>query len=258
MLQLSKNDYKIIAEKVESGDYFKDARDWYSQKYMMYFIERSYLLLILLFFVFLMFLCYSYYSAILPIKKSLPVKVSISSTADYTARITYLGNEKKEFDINNLYIKYFISRFVEAIESYDYRNDFKKLKISKNIIETLATKDILAYYMDRISIRNPDSITLKFRKKISRTIKVDQSRIEFSEVVDNDEFNSNSDKKIKNYLATANFEATEYNKDTGEKVVSNWQAKISLSFENIEYNYEEKDFSPLNFKVTNYESKKIN
>lgn len=256
-----KASYKELAQKIESGEYFLEAREWYLRKYMFYFIERSYLIVFILGILLLMILSISYYNAILPIKKSLPIRVNISSAADFSTRITYLGNAEKKFDINNLYIKYFLGRFVEAIESYDFKYDFKKLKINKNMIETLASKDILSYYIDRISIRNPDSITLKFRKKITRTIAVDSARTEFAEVLDNNDFSEDSKKddmkEIKKYRATVNFTATETDKDTGQRYISKWQSKIILSFQTIKYNYEEKDFTPLNFKVLSYESKKI-
>ncbi len=263
MISHNKKIYKELAEKVESGEYFLEAREWYLKQYMYNFIERSYLLALIAAVGVLMLMCYMYYEAILPIKKSLPIKVSISSTADFSTKITYLGNAEKKFDINHVLIKYFSGRFVEAIESYDFKSDFKKLKVSRNIIKTLATSDILSYYTDKISIRNPDSITLKFRKKISRIINVEKEKIEISELTGensssyNDESNENSS-DIKKYQTTVNFDATEFNKETGEKFISKWQAKIILSFQTIEYNHDVKDFTDLNFKVLSYESKKIN
>ena len=252
---------KELAEKIESGEYFSEARDWYLKKYEYNFIERSYLQLLILSFIILFVFLFTYYNAIQPIKKSLPVKVNISSAADFSTRITYLGNAEKKFDVNEVFIKYFSGRFVEAIESYDYRDNFKKLRVNKNMIETLGSNDIKAYYFDKISIRNADSVILKYKRKITRKITVDTTKIELapykektniSSVFDDDD----SKKQIQKYEATVNFKASEID-DSGNETKSNWQAKIILSFQTILYNYDKKDFSPLNFKVLNYESKRV-
>jgi type IV secretory pathway component VirB8 len=255
-----KQEYLELADRIESGEYFYDARNWYIRKYVFGFIERTYLIILIFAFIILGFFLFSYYSAILPIKKSLPVKVNISSAADFSTRITYLGNKEKSFDVNDVFIKYFASRFVQAIESYDFRENFKQLRINKNIIDALASNDIKVYYMDKISIRNADSLLLKYKKKISRAIIVDNERVEIAPFSEKSTVSSSFDDKrseddIKKYAATVNFDAIETD-NSGVQNKTKWQAKIILSFQTIKYNYKEKDFTPLNFKVLNYESKR--
>ena len=80
---------KEIMEKVESGEFFVEARDWYIRKYIYNFIERSYLLILLAFLSFLILLTILYYSSILPIRKNLPVQVNITDTAEQYTKITY-------------------------------------------------------------------------------------------------------------------------------------------------------------------------
>ncbi len=257
-----KQHYRELAEKIESGEYFHEARDWYIKKYEYHFIERAYLLLMILCFVILFSFLFTYYKSILPIKKSLPIKATITSAADFSTKITYLGNSEKKFDVNEVLIKYFAGRFVEAIESYDYRDNFKKLRINKNMIESLASDDINTYYLDKISIRNSDSIILKYKKKISRKIIVDTATAEIAPynattmITPLFSDDKNKSKDIRNYQLTVNFDAIE-RAVTGTQNKSRWQAKIILSFQTILYNYEEKDFSPFNFKVLSYESRKI-
>ncbi len=255
--KFNNDDYRELAEKIESGQYFQEAQDWYLKKYMYQFIERSYLIMLLLALLILGMFLRSYYHSILPIRKSLPIQVNISSAAEYSTRITYLGNGRKDFDVNDVYVNYFAGRFVEAIESYDYRDDFKKLRINKTLIHELASSDIYDYYMDKISIRNADSVILKYRKKIYRVINVDKSKTEIALIPKdkNDIYNDKND-DMRKYQATVNFTATEYDRN-GIGTKSNWQAKFILSFQTIKYNFKEKDFSPLNFKVLSYESKRI-
>lgn len=255
---LSSQKYREIAELIESGEYFLEARNWYLNTYVTRFVERAYLIILVLGLVFLYYMCGVYKSAIEPINKSLPVKVTISSAADFSTRIIYLGNKQKDFDINLVFIKYFAGRFIEAIESYDYRKDFKKLRINKKMLETLASPEILDYYIDKISIRNSDSIRLKYKKDIVRTIIVDKDKIDIAPIEENENEYSSKNKSddTKEYQVTANFDAIEYNKD-GTGIKTKWQAKFILSFQIIEYNFKEKEYSPLNFKVLSYESKII-
>lgn len=263
MEKFNKENYREIAEAVESGEYFNDARNWYMRKYIYGFIERTYIIVIIFCLIFLMYMVNVYKQAIQPIKKSLPIQVNISDSADFNTRITYLGNAEKNFDVNTVYIKYLSERFTEAIESYDYRRDFKKLKTNKNIIETLANSEILGYYLDKISIRNDDSLIMKYKRDFYRIITIDKAKTEISPYAQEEEITSieikkdEEEKEIKDYLVTVNFEAAEIDKN-GQKYTSNWQAKIILSFQTIKYNLTEKDFSPLNFKVRSYESKKLN
>ena len=86
----NQQNYIQLAEKIESGEYFQEAQDWYLRKYEINFIERTYLLVIILLMSFLFLLSYTYYQAIRPIKKSIPVQVNISSAADFNTRIKYL------------------------------------------------------------------------------------------------------------------------------------------------------------------------
>ena len=125
MAQLNKEYYKELSEKIESGEYFSEARSWYLKNYEQRYIERSYLILLIICFLILFMFTHTYNKAIQPIKKSLPVKVTIEDAGRYSTRITYLGNKEKDFDINNVLLKYFSERFVEAIESYDYKDNFK-------------------------------------------------------------------------------------------------------------------------------------
>ncbi len=255
-----KQAYRELAEKVESGEYFQEAREWYLGKYIYRFVERTYMLMLMFGLILLMLFCYTYYKAIQPIKKSLPVQVEISSAADFSTRITYLGSQNRDFDVNLVYIRYLSGRFIEAIESYDHKKDFKRLRINRNMIETLASPEILGYYTDKISIRNPDSLIMRYRRNTERQIEVDTKKLDIAplneEVGFRDNFGKQPESSIKKYQVTANFTATEIER-TGTRKTSEWQSKIILSFQTIEYNFEKGDFTPLNFKVLSYESKLV-
>lgn len=245
------DDRKEIAEKVESGEYFAEARDWYIRKYLYNFVERSYLIILFGFVGFLVIMVASYYLNILPIRKNLPVRVNITDAAEQYTKITYLGNETKDFNVNHVLIRYFSARFTEAFESYDYRNNFQKLKINKEIIEKLGTEGIKHFYSKKTSYRNSDSMVLKYRRSLIRQVQINSNNIT---LVENK--NDSLESGLKDYTVTINFNVKEI-KERKDIDNSKWQAKINLYFEQIYYDYDEKEFNDLNFKVYGYESKKI-
>jgi len=241
---------KELTEKIESGEYFSEAKDWYVNTYIYRFVERTYLLLLLAGFMFLLYFTYSYFVEITPIKKSLPIRVEISDAANEYTKLSYLGSKSKDFNINKVLITYFSARFLEAIESYDYRRDFKKLKKNTNIIEKLGTQGIQNFYQEKISIRNPESFVLKYRKNVIRDVFIDQSKIEIAEV---DQLDTDYDKE---YIVTIRYDIREiHNKQ--DVIKTSWVAELSLNFETIHYDFNEKTFNDLNFKVKQYESRKV-
>jgi type IV secretory pathway component VirB8 len=193
---------------------------------------------------------WDYYNEIQPIKKNLPIRVEISDAAEEYTKITYLGNKSKNFNINKVLIRYFSARFVEAIETYDYRDNFKLLTKNANVISKLGTQALQNYYQDKTSIRNSDSMVLKYRRNVIREVSVDKDKIEIAPLEDNGDFYN------KKYLVTVNYAVREiYKQERAE--VTYWQAKLKLNFETIHYNFEEGDFNDLNFRVYEYETNKV-
>lgn len=248
---ISKQYFREISEKVESGEFFIEAREWYLSTYLNKFFERSYLVIIFFMLTVLMSMTIYYYISILPIKQSVPIQVEIEDSSVLSTRISYMGTNEKDFSINDIMLKYFSARFIEALESYDFRDDFKKLKKNKNVISTLGNQDIIMYYDDLISLRSRNSIILKYKKDVIREVFVNSGKTELAlKEVSPDNPDSNK------YEVTVNFTVRETDKYKGVSL-SEWQAKIGLNFETIRYIRDKKDFSPLNYKVYSYRSYEI-
>ncbi len=246
----AKSYFRELSEKIESGEYFIEAREWYLGTYISRFFERTYIIIILLIVLALMILAIYYYSSITPIKKSVPIKVEIEDASVLSTRISYMGDRQKEFSIDTILLKYLSARFVEALESYDFRQDFKKLEKNKRIISKLGNADINTYYQDITSIRSANSLVLKYKKDVIREVFIDPNKIEIATK------GTLPDSEFKQYEITINFSARETNRFTGV-FVSLWQAKLGVNFENITYLKDKKDFNDLNFKVTSYKSYEV-
>lgn len=248
---------KELAEKIESGEYFAEAREWYLQRYLFNFIERSYLIVLLIGCGVLFTFALMYYEAIQPIHKNIPVQIRIQDPAEEYSRLIYLGNAEKKFNINNELMKFFSAKFVDAIESYDHKNNFKKLRTNLSYIKSLANEDIYNYYVNRISLRSRDSVILRYKRNLVKKINIDYRTIEIAEVKEENKvkeiFSDSAD--IRTYVATVNFEIEDITRQETKK--SKWQAKVNIDFETIKYDFEKKEYNNLNYKVTGYESRKI-
>ena len=243
--------YRELSQKIESGEYFSEAREWYLKNYIYKFTERTYLIILVCFFLFLLLVLDEYRSAISPIVTNWPVQVTIQDSAEEYSKISYLGNKNKNFDINEILIKYFSARFVEAIESYNYKEDFKKLKKNSKIIEKLGSALIQEYYEKKTSIRSSDSLIIAYRQNVIRDIFVDSKSIKIKKVTDN------KNSFLQTYKLSLEYKVRETHKKEGT-TISNWASDLEIKFETVRYIRKEKQFNDLNFKVYDYETRKIN
>lgn len=230
---------KDIAASIESGDYFKDAREWYHKKYSFPFIERSYLVLLTTVSITISFIAISVLIDFLPLKTKVPVIVGIEDGVSEYAHLKRLRDPEKDVDSNIALTKSLISGFIDAYESYNYEDNFHKLKRNKKYISQFASDGVFDNYKRYISTRNPNSMTLRYRKHTKRDIEVLK-----------DTFELEKDKNSEKYTAFVNFMSYESNVKGIRK--SKWQAKIDFHFSDVKYNRKEKKFLPLDFAITNY------
>jgi|GEM_PF-6179089 len=248
---------KELNEKIESGEFFAEARDWYFKTYLYNFIERSYLILLTIIIGCLLFYNFIYYETILPIKKSIPVQIRIQDPAEEYSRLFYLGNKEKNFNANHELIKFFTAKFVKALESYDHKNNFQQLRVNLSYIKNLSSEEVYSYYVDKVSLRSRNSIILKYKRNLVKKVNLDYQKIEVAEIKEENKVQEIFAEKtdIRTYVATVNFEIEEITKLETRK--SNWQSKVTVEFENIQYDFDKKEYNDLNFRVTGYESKKL-
>jgi type IV secretory pathway component VirB8 len=245
---LKPEDYKEISRMVESGEIFNDAREWYLRTYLLNTVERSWLIVITFGLIFLIFTAYDYKASLMPIVTSYPVMVTIEDASEQVSRLVKLGDRDLDFNVDDIYLKLLSTEFVKAFETYDWTDDFQKLKNNGKIVSTLAYENIADDYNDRIDMRKITSFTLKYRKNTIRTVEVDKNSLKIEAT--NEEKGEN-----KKFIVTGSFKASE--KSLAGVAVSNWNFKIILYFKEIKYNYEKKQFEDLFFKVVNYEATKV-
>ncbi len=270
--------FKEIAEAVKDGSYFSDARSWYGSKYIFPLVERSYFILICIAAFLILLLSFSTYKDIQPLKKEIPMLVNIPDTSEEYARIRKLARNENIVDTNIILMKFLSSRYIKAWESYDYKDEFQQIHKNINYIGQFSIINLQKRYDEKVSIRNPDSITLRYRDDVVRKIEVydgdladDGRTLPNSFLIANSNTMPEAANKMRNaitpfarqtiadkedqYTVIMDYEAIEITED-GEET-STHRAKIDFFFPKLRYNREEEKFEDLEFFVIDYQTVEI-
>lgn len=248
-----------IAKKIENGEYFQDAREWYKHKYIFPVIERSYLILITIISVITAILTFSTFNGLFPLQKSFLIVAPVQDQVNDYAKILRIGESGQEKeDADETLINFISGKFVGAFENYNYENNFQQLRSNINFLTEFASPEVLNQYKYYISIRNPNSLMLKYKQQASRKIEVKSLRLlggTKKEIDKKFAEEGQEPKDERQYTAIVDFISTE--KTAQGENQSNWQARIDFLYSNVKYNREEKEFSPINYKVVGYQSVEI-
>lgn len=226
------DDYVHIAEKVRSGEYFREAKsmvdvsvnDPMAERYFYIFIT----VIALLTFVFAMFAMQSLY----PLNRNVPFVYAINDVLEDMPSIAPLRSSPNE-SVDDAVLYFLGKTFVEHYESYNIN------KLSRNYggVEHAATPEILGRYQVLMNTGNPESPVVKYERHTQRTIEpVMVQRMVSPEntlEVTYDAILSNSEASVK----------TRHN------------ATLSYDYSGVEIDPETDMVTPVSFTVTRYSSK---
>jgi|GEM_PF-1529065 len=228
-----------IAEKVRDGSYFRDAIEWYNEKYLYPVTERS------MMFIFMV----AAVVALIPIASFL-AKISDSIikipfpiySADLTEHYSVINTLAKEDESPQTAIaEYLIKDYVISREEYIYkninadslRNLLKKIKFS-------SSKQVLNEYVGYMSDTNPYSPITRYKYHTNRYVEI--KSLSF---LDSDQTSGKS---------RVVFEAKEVSND-GTTQKSTWE--VTLNFRLPDIVTIAKTGSPLRFVVGYYRAKPL-
>lgn len=240
MKHISESD-RIIAEYLESGDYYKDARAWYCNKYLSISFQRSIILVItsIITFVFLG-MCYTY--SLNVVSKKYPFPIYAYDQTEYFPHIKPLSNEKEP--ISDSISKYLLIKYVEFRENYkfsDYVGQNKDIQIRK--VQSLSSRKVMKQYVDQIDPEsNPNSPMVIYKNNAIRKVKV--SKIEL--------VGSN---QAEIYYTAALYDSREGGVTDNVENTSQWKAVIIFRLSDISNVLEKKQ--DLSFVVTDYKTIKL-
>ncbi len=226
---------KSVAQSIKTGQYFRDARKWYTEKYLYPLTERS--LLVLVFAITsVAFLVVIYnFNALFPLKREIPFVIKVDDSLNYYSTIHPLlkGGEQPEDAIT----RYLLNSYVHAYETYD----FDEMARNEAIIRGNSTKRVFKTYTNFMSASNPESPLLLYQRTATKTVKILSTTL----------FADNSEVK----KATVTFTTTLNDRLQHKTDTNRFQTEITFLMSDIKKVAEHKE--PLEFVVTDYQVRPI-
>lgn len=213
---------------LESGEYYRDAVQWYSALYHSPIAERALLFVITTLSVAITMITLLAFFSLLPLKETQSIMVPVPDSMDRIAIMRPLVSSPKE-DPNRAVLFWLLEDFVEVREAYD----IDELDPFYQRVCAQGNNAICQEYINLY--RGAESPTRKYERHTQREIRVRQVRITGENT------------------ARVEFMAIETN--DVEEVRSTWYADITFRFSEIEVDQDTGEITPMTFTVTDYESK---
>lgn len=216
---------------VKSGEYYKRARNWYTEMFIYPYVLRSEAFVVFVSIIIALSITAINIYVLFPLNRQVGYAILIEDTAEFSAKINnadYYGE-----DVYKSVSKIFLETYIDIRESYDYTS----LANNMLFLQRTSTKPVYNKYNDYISIDNPDSPVLTLESYATK--KVNIKSVTFT--------------SKNNALVSFNTKAI---KNTG-KIISDqdWQAEITFVIDEVKS--ELKDNAPFNFTVSDYKVKLI-
>jgi type IV secretion system protein VirB8 len=158
-----------LKEYIESGDYFKDARNWYNWKYILPMTHRVWLFYIfLLSFIMLITLGVNI-NNLLPIKQKLTYAINVSSdvekgeTKAKVLEMDKLYGTPTRFIANNLLANYVMKR-----EEFNY----EELDGQVEYVQKNSSRLTFKRFYNYMNVNNPESPVMRYQQYATRKIQI--------------------------------------------------------------------------------------
>jgi type IV secretion system protein VirB8 len=231
---LPPEEYLEIAEKVRTGEYFREARGMYditindpmSDRYMYICITT----------VAIMILCVAVYAAqqLYPLERSVPFIFNTNNIVDDLPRMKSLTMHKGENPSEAL-LRFLVKNYVNMRESYDIETFDRNV----NGVKQQSAPEVVAELQAFINPGNPESPIVVYQRHSKRHVTI----LATKRLVDQD------------YGMEVYFDVTIENRNEIKK--SRWQADIAFSYSGVELDQSEEKVKPISFVVTKYRTKRL-
>lgn len=230
---LPPEDYTAIAEKIRSGEFFRESRRMYDIDVHDPMTERYLYLLITAVSGLIFFIAILATNRFYPLQRSVPFIVSTQNIADDIPVIRSLLTYKGE-DASNALLRFIVQNYVTLRESYDIDS------FDRNVsgIKSQSTEEVLKEFQHQVDPRNPESPITLYQRHSTRRVVVVSSKWIGGE----------------NPTIEVTYEAIVEGR--GEIKKSRWLANISFNYSGIALD-EKEQVKPVTFMVTEYRTKRL-
>ncbi|MFW0776838.1 MAG: VirB8/TrbF family protein [Rickettsiales bacterium] len=227
-------DHQQIADKVRTGEYFREAQGMYDLQAHDPMAERFLYVIITSLSVVILLIAFFAMRALYPLQTDIPFAVNSNDIVDELPRIKSLLEYKGE-DSSKALLRFLVHNYTKAYEEYNI-NTFDR---DIGTIKSQSSADVFKEYQSYINPRNPESPLALYQRHSKREINVLSS-----ELFDGDEPSME-----------VIFEAVVTSKTDIKR--TRWQANITFNYSGIELDEETEKVKPYDFVVTSYRSKRL-
>lgn len=231
-MQKPSDEHIEVAEKIRSGEYFREARGMYDITVHDPMVERYYYLFVSALAGFIFFVSIIAVHGLYPLKRSIPFIVNTTNIAEDYPHIHSLLSRKGE-DPNAALLQFLVKNYVTLREEYNI-DTFDR---NANGIKSQSTESLFAEYQNQTSPTNPDSPIALYQRHSRRTVSVFSAR------------------QMSDGSMEVTYEATVIGKLDAKK--SMWQANMTFNYTGIALDESTGKVKPFTFTVTGYKAKRL-
>ncbi|MGC0371967.1 MAG: hypothetical protein DGJ47_000670 [Rickettsiaceae bacterium] len=167
---------KSLQELIESGEYFRDAREWYKIKYVHPFSQRSFLIILSIIICIVVCSVALNIYGLFPTHKQVRYVINIEDTTNKSTKIERAEYSHQDAQVS--IIHELVTKYVSNRENYDYDDLQRQFTYVKNS----STRIVFRRFFNFMNIDNEDSPILKYKKSISRHIEINSVKYKGSNV----------------------------------------------------------------------------
>jgi type IV secretion system protein VirB8 len=231
-VQKPSSEYTEVAEKIRSGEFFRESRAMYDFTVHNPMAERYFYVLVCALAGIIFLASIVAVNGLYPLKRAVPFIVSSTNIAEDFPNIHTLTAQKNE-DPSGAVLRFVIKNYVLLRESYDI-NTFDR---NTNGIKSQSSEQVFAEYQRLTSPTNPESPIALYQRHSRRVVTVLSTR------------------QLNETTIEATFEATVIGKTDVKK--SAWQANITFNYSGIALDESTGRVKPFTFTVTSYKAKRL-
>ncbi len=232
-----------LYKNIKSGEYFKEALNWYNLKYVYPLVQRSYFIFITIICVFIIIFTFISLYNFLPLIRPVSISVGLENLADDFAEIKVMPEKN---DPNLEVKKFLLSEYVKARESYAFDDIEKNLGFIKN----MSSETEYLKFANFMNIRNPNSPILRYKQNATVSVKI----LSFRELQLTEPATESQPVK-KNRRAEIVLQRNE--RTSSNTKTASFIAEIDFTMTDITYDKKNKNFLPLDISVQNYKLSQV-
>jgi len=237
-VKAAKDDQELY-QKIKSGDYYKDALEWYNSIYIYPVVHRTFLIVLTIFCLLTtIFGLYSIYD-LMPLVKRIPVIAEVPNLGELYTTLNKI-DVRNEDPTQGVAI-YLLGEYVAIRESYKYES----LERNASFVKQLSSPALYNNYMNYMDIRNAASPVGRLKEHGSIEVRNISVNLPVPEKPKTPAENNNKSRQ-----AAVFFELQEIS--NAGVTVNKYRADILFSMSEITFDKTTKTFTPLDFQVENY------